>query len=475
MQQQNPQDKKEHIPTKEKMAIISGCVLVALSVAVWGYMCVNGIRSFPYSTLVFCGYSFAFGIGIIWVTVLLSEYFKRAAFYAALFGSFMGAAWFYVIVGVRDNITTQAFGQFSDAFMAICIFLISGGVIFKTYLESLKRANKPIMDDVDYESNKRALTAIVGVAILIIASFAISYFFFPKGGEIFDESITLTKIVLFSVGIATFYWAAKANFIKTAHITEQIAEGKRRDRELAASQHRDTAQLIANASQLLGAKNDSEKFAGLAFLNEIAKDESGKFYQQAFDIILYFILYEEDKTTNNKPRIEAIKYIEPLYRKIEVYEKKEHKNIILKASSKSEILDNYFDLVMEYIGFKIIRFTDPDMNYPSTFRNCDFFEATIECIAPINCTFSFCKITNLTGAIVGVGYMFKYLDYENNVLKFNRCDFSDYKQSGSFSKIETKDCFYVVGHEPENIEQLGNLKVFQTSKEADDFFMGKSA
>lgn len=147
----------------------------------------------------------------------------------------------------------------------------------------------------------------------------------------------------------------------------------------------------------------------------------------------------------------------------------------MKASSKSEILDNYFDLVMEYIGFKIISFTDPDMYYPSTFRNCDFVEATIEYIAPINCTFSFCKIANLTGAIVGFGYMFKYLDYENNAFKFNRCDFSDYKQSGSFGKIETKDCFYVVGHEPENIKQLGNLKVFQTREEADDFFMGKSA
>lgn len=238
----------------------------------------NGIRPFPYITLVFCVYLFAFGIGIIWVTVLLSEYITHAAFYAALFGSFMGgAAWFYVTVGVRDNITTQAFGQFSNAFMAICVFLISGGVTFKTYLESFKRAHKPITDDVDYESNKRALAAIVGVAILIIVSSAISYLFFPKGGEIFDESIILTKIVLFSAGIATFYWAAKANFIKTAHITEQIAEGKRRDRELVASQHRYTAQLIANASQLLGAKNDSEKFAGLAFLNEIAKDESGKF------------------------------------------------------------------------------------------------------------------------------------------------------------------------------------------------------
>lgn len=474
MQQQNPRDKKKHIINKAKIAIIIGCGLVVLAIAVRIFFYVNGIKAFP---LLLClsVYASVIGIGIIWATLLFSERYKKASFYAALFGVLMGAVWFYVVVGGRNDITIEDFGQFTNAFMSVCVFLTSIGFIFKEYLETLKKKYKPIRDDVDYESNKRALAAIIGVAMLIVASFAISYLFFPKGGEIFKEDITLTKIVLFSAGIATFYWAAKANFIKAAHITEQIAEGKRRDRELALSQYRDTAQLIADSSKLLGGANYAEKYAGLAFLNDVAKDEDGKFYQQAFDIIHNFIMYEEDKTTANKPRIAAMKYFEPLYRKFEIYERKEFNNIVLKAAAKSEILEQYFDLNMEYVGFSIIRYSKSDMYYTQTFRDCDFFDGTIEGIYPINCFFLACSIKNLSSYNnTGIGYMWKYKEFEKNVLKFDFCDFSNYEQFGWFDEIETDGCFYIKGREPESIEHIPNLKVFQTSKEADAFMSGSN-
>lgn len=439
MKQQNPQEKKEYIPTKEKVAIISSCVLVALSIAVWGYICVNGIRPFPYIALVFCSYAFTIGGGIIWITVLFSEYFKRAVFYAALFGVFISAAWFYVTVGVRDNITTQAFDQFFNAFMAICVFLISVGVIFKTYLESLKRAHKPITDDVDYESNKRALAAIVGVAILIIVSSAISYLFFPKGGEIFDESITFTKIVLFSAGITTFYWAAKANFIKAEDLTERKLEAKRH------VEH-DTAQLISDAAKLLGGQSDAEKYAGLAFLNKVASKEDTPFSKQAFDMIYHYVLYEKDQTTANKTRIAALKYLEVLIDKYETWDKE---IIILETSPDDRFLQNTFNLLICYKNFTIVRMNFENTYDFSQFENCFFDGCIIKGIFPINCSFWGCIIESVYSHVTGVGYWTKYREYEENILEFEQSDLSGFHYHGSFTKIKVDGCYYNADNPPD--------------------------
>lgn len=239
----------------------------------------------------------------------------------------------------------------------------------------------------------------------IFATFAYSFFIPDNDNPSFFGGIDVKTVALGTAGLVTFFWAAKAAKNKSIELEEKKQDGKRRDNEIKMAEARDTAQLIAKASELLGSENDAQKNAGLAFLNTVASQKGGPLQKEAFNLLADFILSDADTKTSNKPHTRAISYVNNLLkdqcRDFELNEWIEVTSVELEKSNKNY---KFEQLNILYREFRFSPFFPYLVNYPRTekkiyYNNCTFkyFSGKnnfpmIDGIYAENCVFRYCKI-----------------------------------------------------------------------------------
>ena len=351
--------------------------------------------------------------------------------------------------------------------------------------------NAEIRQSVDFVSNRFAVDVLTATLIIGTLFGTIAYLFFVPNKDIslFFGGIDIKTVALATAGLVTFFWAAKAAKNKSIELEEKKQDGKRRDKEIKMAEARDTAQLIAKASELLGSENDAQKYAGLAFLNRVASQKGGPLQKEAFDLLADFILSATDTTTSNKPRMRAIIYVDNLLeescRRFRINE-----FIVISASNDAEPNDAINDLnsfkiknlYVSYVGLEfrkeiIHKVTDTKFSDQFSFIKCtldgkSFFNniTIIEGIRFINCNIKNCKVANISVSLWGLMdnpltgstelHQFmptKYLPQKNECInKFSQCDFSDSKcwkhilfkiDAGKKKEIFDR-CFYYAGHPP---------------------------
>ena len=174
--------------------------------------------------------------------------------------------------------------------------------------------NPEIRQSVDFVSNRFAVEVLTFTFIIGTVFGTIAYLFFVPNKDIalFFGGIDIKNVAIATAGLVTFFWGAKTAKNRSIELEEKKQDGKRRDKEIKMAEARDTAQLIAKASELLGSENDAQKYAGLAFLNRVASQTGGPLQKEAFDLLADFILSATDTTTANKPRMRAIIYVDDL-------------------------------------------------------------------------------------------------------------------------------------------------------------------
>lgn len=341
-------------------------------------------------------------------------------------------------IGLREGVSEQDSAHSFTILLAALGTIVSLGAISEKFIAGKSKGKDITEDNIDYQSDRAALKALGGVSLLILGFGWLAYNYMNGAKKLFTGDITITMVVLFAGGIATFYWGAKSNFVRVRQTEEQIKDGKRQDA-------RDTAQLIADAAKLLGGQSDAEKYAGLAFLNNVASKEDTPFSKQAFDMIYHYVLYEKDQTTANKTRMAAIKYLEVLNDKYETWDKG---SIILQASPDDRFLQQTFKLLIRYKNFTIVRMNFENTFDFSEFENCFFDGCRITGIYPINCSFWACIIESVCSIVTGVGYWTKYNEEKENILEFEQSDLSGFDYHGSFTEIKVDRCFYDADNPP---------------------------
>ena len=418
------------------------------------------------------------------------------------------------------------------ATIATLLFVALNSWINAAFFPS-KNAN--IRHSVDFASNRFAVDVLNVTLILgtLFGTIAFLYFNPDKDNSTFFGGIDIKNVALATAGLVTFFWAAKATKNKSIELEEKKQDGKRHDNEIAMAKRRDTAQLIAEASKLLSSENDSQKYAGLSFLNRVASDPKGPLRKEAFDLIADFILTASDITTENKVRLRAILYADNLVGN-NPYNFGINEFIIISRSyryKRDEEINNLNtfeikNLYISYIGLTLYsefiqRSVKTKFKYHFGFLHCFFYGKNYEdgkmqiinSISAINCNFRFCKIEELKQSnnienknrINGRSEIMqifpkKYFiekDEENPQLmdrdnsndlddiynNFDGCDFSncltwidicvptkEKHRSGVFS-----DCFYYSGYKPNDFNEEYDRKLLKeiTSKEQfDELFYG---
>lgn len=226
-------------------------------------------------------------------------------FVFVIFLLFLVTIFQYLINGNLKNI----FGIiFDTSVWASATILIINNLITRVFFREGDNKNSR---DVDAVSSEFAVDVISVSLFFGIIFSTIAYLFFVPNKDIalFFGGIDIKNIALATAGLVTFFWAAKAAKNKSIELEEKKQDGKRRDKEIKMAEARDTAQLVAKASELLGSENDARKYAGLAFLNTVASQKGGPLQKEAFDLLADFILSARDTTTSNKTRMRAIIYI----------------------------------------------------------------------------------------------------------------------------------------------------------------------
>ena len=356
-----------------------------------------------------------------------------------------------------------------------------------------------ITPNVDVISSEFAV-GVLGVTLhlgAIFSTFAYLFFVPNKDISLFFGGIDIKTVAIATAGLVTFFWAAKAAKNKSIELEEKKQDGKRRDKEIKMAEARDTAQLIAKASELLGSESDAQKNAGLAFLNTVASQKGGPLQKEAFDLLADFILSASDTTTANNPRMRAIIYVDDLLeescRHFAIYE-----FIVISASDGAEPNDainnlnslRIKNLYITYIGLafgaRAIHWaTHSKFLHQFGFVNCDLDGARfneppeiIKNISAIGCHINNFKIFVISKDLLvqiknfstgkdssRIIELKKYLPKNEECINyFLECDFSSSKNWKDIrSNIEAgqeKDrfdrCFYYAGHPPYGFGEEGD-------------------
>ena len=234
---------------------------------------------------------------------------------------------------------------------------------------------------------------------------------------------------------------------------------------------RDTAQLIAKASELLGSENDAQKYAGLAFLNRVASQKGGPLQKEAFDLLADFILSATDTTTSNKPRMRAISYANNLLEdRCRNFKLNEYVEISAVKTDKSNENYKFEQLNILYKEFNFspqfpFLWANTENKKRIAYNHCTFkgFSGQksypmIDGIYAENCVFSHCKIGSIYAysrdAIISDGQKGHIPQFSK--YRFNYCDFSKCKCWELFwfaafminGGMEFNKCFYYKDQPP---------------------------
>ena len=321
----------------------------------------------------------------------------------------------------------------------------------------------------------------------------------------FFAGINVTHVALATVGVVTFFWAAKS--------------AKNKSIELDMTRTREAGRLFSDGSHLLSAPHNDKKYVGLSYLNKIASQSEGPLQKEAINLMADFILNANDVTTANKPRIRAMEYLSDRL-KTDFWDHDIDELIKLSSSELVESNENYnftrLNVVYENFHFsndkkylrylpreekKNIKKNNERMKGLIAYNNCNFENFSgqngIEKIILVyanNCRFKKCKIGIVKGyskkpkTLQSVGQQGEFTPLNN---KFEQCDFSDSdgwnilrpsnRMEGEISETVAENtfinCFYYSGHEPKGFvkERDGALLTEITSKEQFDELIGSSS
>ena len=387
---------------------------------------------------------------------------------------------------------------FDTSVWASATILIINNLITRVFFREGDNKNS---QDVDAVSSEFAVDVISVSLFFGIIFGTIAYLFFVPGKDIalFFAGIDIKNVAIATAGLVTFFWAAKTAKNKSIELEEKKQDGKRRDKEIKMAESRDTAQLIAKASELLGSESDAQKYAGLAFLNTVASQKGGPLQKEAFDLLADFILSASDTTTANNPRMRAIGYVNDLLdNQCGNFKINEFIKISGTAGGKLEegnLAYKFDNLNVQYTGFQFspkaafLRNTNQHKAI-KLYSNCDFIDfdgkserGEIDRIYISNCKFENCKIDS-----VHVVSEIKSKEANNLVdlmsspqqNEFIKCNFTNFFSWStlcpniySSPKKNFKDCYYIKGFFPYSFDSDifdGYLVEVSSQDEADKKF-----
>ena len=387
---------------------------------------------------------------------------------------------------------------FDTSVWASATILIINNLITRVFFREGDNKNS---QDVDAVSSEFAVDVISVSLFFGIIFGTIAYLFFVPGKDIalFFAGIDIKNVAIATAGLVTFFWAAKTAKNKSIELEEKKQDGKRRDKEIKMAESRDTAQLIAKASELLGSENDAQKNAGLAFLNTVASQKGGPLQKEAFDLLADFILSASDTTTSNKPRMRAIGYVNDLLdNQCGNFKINEFIKISGTAGGKLEegnLAYKFDNLNVQYTGFQFspkaafLRNTNQHKAI-KLYSNCDFIDfdgkserGEIDRIYISNCKLENCKINS-----VHVVSEIKSKAANNLVAlmssphqnEFIKCNFSNFFSWSTLCpniysnpKKNFKDCYFITGFLPYGFDSDmfdGYLVEVSSQDEADKKF-----
>lgn len=317
---------------------------------------------------------------------------------------------------------------------------------------------------------------------IIFGLFAYSFFIPDNDNPSFFGGIDVKTVALATAGLVTFFWAAKAAKNKSIELEEKKQDGKRRDKEIKMAEARDTAQLIAKASELLGSENDAQKYAGLSFLNTVASQKGGPLQKEAVDLLADFILSASDTTTANKPRMRAITYVNnQIENNRHDFKFDEFIGISRDMKNRDDLTINHKKYVFKnlniaYYNFCFFRLSVILNTYSPAkvcYENCDFIGFHNGDIPDIpifvhDCHFVGCeiKVFNFDGYKNDNQSFNFYYNFVTNT--FKKCDFSGIKfweelrlQAGEALKPENfVECYFFNDVSPDGFNADRDKKFF---------------
>lgn len=384
--------------------------------------------------------------------------------------------------------------------------------------------------EIDTVSNSFAVDVLTYTIYIGALFVLIAYgLFYSEGNQAsFFSGVNVTHVALATVGVVTFFWAAKS--VKSKSI------------ELDISRSREVGRLFSEGTVFLSAPHNGKKYVGLSYLNMIAGQSKAPLQKEAIDLMANFILNANDVTTANKPRIRAMEYLSDRLT-TDFWDYDIDELIKLSSSELTESNVNYrfsqLNIVYENFMFSnekkflnSISYNNEESNDKEkciikrlfyraerklttyiernfinninrklvAYNNCNFEKFSgqngIEKIILIyanDCCFKKCKIGIVKGyskkleTLSTTGQKGNFTPLNN---KFEQCDFSDSDgwnilrpsnrmEGGNAETIAENafiNCFYYSGHEPKGFvkERDGALLAEITSKEQFEELIGSS-
>ena len=435
-------------------------------------------------------------------------------FFVSLFFSSMILLWesyfseYIRVSGIKVSNEDKTFFYNGEIF---CIYAAISGIILISIDNYISTILFPYVSNncnfkVDTVSNRFALDVLSFTIYLGILFGIIFYsFFYSEEKGPFFAGVNVTHITFASVGIVTFFWAAKS--------------AKSKSIELDITRSREVGHLFSEGTVFLSTPYDDKKYVGLFYLNMIAGQSEGPLQKEAIDLMKDFILSASDVTTANKPRIRAMEYLSERL-KTDFWDDKGNGLISLLSSELTESNESYYfpqlNIVYEKFNFsndkkylrdlpfkkkELIKKNNESMKGLIAYDNCNFEnfpgQNGIEKIILIyahNCHFKKCKIGIVKGyskkleTLSTTGQKGNFTPLNN---KFEQCDFSDSaswnilrpskRMEGEIAETVAENafinCFYYSGHEPKGFvkERDGALLTEITSKEQFDELIGSSS
>ena len=386
----------------------------------------------------------------------------------------------------------------------VVLFLLALDIFVTTVL--FRYAEKLSNFKVDAVSDHFAVDVLIYTTYIgtLFGTFFYCFFCSEENKVSFFSGVNVTHIALASVGLVTFFWAAKS--------------AKNKSIELDITRSRESGRLFSEGSVFLNAPHNDKKYIGLSYLNMIAGQSEGPLQKEAIDLMADFILNANDITTANKPRIRAMEYLSDRL-KTDFLDDDIDQLIKLSSSELVESNENYnftrlnvvyenfhFSNDKKYLRYKlleeneIIKKNNERMKGLIGYNNCNFENYSgqngIEKITLVyaqNCSFKKCKIGVVKGyskkseTLLNGGQEGEFAPLNN---KFEQCDFSDCDgwnilrpsnrmEGGNAETIAENafiNCFYYSGHEPKGFvkERDGALLAEITSKEQFEEMIGSS-
>ena len=407
----------------------------------------------------------------------------------------------------------------------IGIFLLFLNNVINTFL--FPNISNSCNFNADTVSNRFAVD-VISYAIYIGSLFGIIFYVFfnsEESKESFFSAVNITHIALATVGLVTFFWAAKS--VKSKSIESDI------------SRSREAGRLFSEGAVFLSVPHNDKKYVGLSYLNMIASQSEGPLQKEAIDLMADFILNANDITTANKQRIRAMEYLSDRlktdfldddideliklssseltesnvnYRFSQlniVYENftfSNEKKFLNSISSNNEENNDKEKCIIKRLFYRVERklTTYIERNFINNinrklvaYNNCNFENYSgqngIEKIILVyaqNCSFKNCKIGIVKGYSKKPKTGQKGESTPSNN-KFEQCEFSDSdgwnilrpsnRMEGEIAETIAENtfinCFYYSGHEPKGFvkERDGALLTEITSKEQFDELIGSSS